>query len=93
MLAYIIRRCLQIVPLLIGLSIIIFTVIQLPPGNYVTTRINQMKQAGVEMDEGEIKRLYAMYSLDKPQYIQYFTWLRILFFMAIWVGRWKLKCQ
>lgn len=76
MLAYIIRRCLQIVPLLIGLSIIIFTVIQLPPGNYVTTRINQMKQAGVEMDEGEIKRLYAMYSLDKPQYIQYFTWVK-----------------
>lgn len=76
MLAYIIRRCLQIVPLLIGLSIIIFTVIQLPPGNYVTTRINQMKQAGVEMDEGEINRLYAMYSLDKPQYIQYFTWVK-----------------
>ena len=76
MAVYIFRRCLQIIPLLVGLSIIIFTVIQLPPGDYITTRINQMKQAGVEMDEGEIKRLSSMYYLDKPIYIQYYIWVK-----------------
>ena len=76
MLAYIARRILQMIPLLIGLSIIIFIIIQLPPGDFVTTRINQLRVAGVEMEGSEISRLMGMYNLDKPLYMQYLIWIK-----------------
>jgi peptide/nickel transport system permease protein len=76
MLGYIARRVLQMIPLLIGLSIIIFIIIQLPPGDFVTTRINQLKMAGVDMEASQIQRLMVMYNLDKPLYEQYFIWIK-----------------
>ena len=76
MLAFIARRILQMIPLLIGLSIIIFVIIQLPPGDFVTTRINQLRVAGVEMEDSEISRLMGMYNLDKPLYMQYLLWIK-----------------
>jgi len=76
MLGYIARRVLQMIPLLIGLSIIIFVIIQLPPGDFVTTRINQLRQSGVEMDGSQIQRLLMMYNLDKPLYEQYLLWIK-----------------
>ena len=76
MLAFIARRILQMIPLLIGLSIIIFVIIQLPPGDFVTTRINQLRVAGVEMEDSQISRLTGMYNLDKPLYMQYLLWIK-----------------
>ena len=76
MLAFIARRILQMIPLLIGLSIIIFVIIQLPPGDFVTTRINQLRVAGVQMEDSEISRLMGMYNLDKPLYMQYLLWIK-----------------
>jgi peptide/nickel transport system permease protein len=76
MLAFIARRILQMIPLLVGLSIIIFIIIQLPPGDFVTTRINQLRVAGVQMEDSEISRLMGMYNLDKPLYMQYFIWIK-----------------
>ena len=76
MLGYIARRLLQIIPLLIGLSIIIFVIIQLPPGDFVTTRINQLRVAGVTMEDSQITRLMEMYNLDKPLYMQYWIWIK-----------------
>jgi peptide/nickel transport system permease protein len=76
MLGYIARRLLQIIPLLIGLSIIIFVIIQLPPGDFVTARINQLRMAGVQMEDSQINRLMVMYNLDKPLYMQYFIWIK-----------------
>ena len=76
MLAYIARRVLQMIPLLIGLSILIFVIIQLPPGDFVTTRINQLRVAGVEMEDSQIQRLMMMYNLDRPLHMQYFMWIK-----------------
>ena len=76
MLGYIARRLLQIIPLLIGLSIIIFIIIQLPPGDYVSARINQLRMAGVQMEDSQINRLVVMYNLDKPLYMQYLIWIK-----------------
>jgi len=65
MLAYIARRLLQIIPLLIALSLIIFFIIQLPPGDYVSIRVLQLKLSGTEVSEAEIYRLTSMFNLDK----------------------------
>jgi peptide/nickel transport system permease protein len=76
MLGYVVRRLFQLVPLLVGLSVIIFVIIQLPPGDFVTTRINQLRVAGVEMEGYQIQRLMSMYNLDKPLHIQYLLWMK-----------------
>jgi peptide/nickel transport system permease protein len=75
MLGYIGRRLLQIVPLLVALSVIIFLVIQLPPGDYLTIYIQQLRNTGAVVSESEIANLTELYALDKPIYEQYFRWI------------------
>jgi len=76
MLSYIMRRIAQIIPLLVGLSLIIFIIIQLPPGDYVTMYIQRLEQAGSKASEYEIATLRRLYNLDRPLYQQYLLWLR-----------------
>ena len=47
MILYIIRRVIMLVPILIVMSMVAFFLIQLPPGDYVSFRILQLKQSGV----------------------------------------------
>ncbi len=74
MLSYIGRRFLQLIPLLLALSVIIFVVIELPPGDYLTMHILQLEQTGTEVAEEEIARLTAQYGLDKPLFQRYVLW-------------------
>ncbi len=75
MLAFIIRRLLTIIPLLILISIVSFIVIELPPGDWVETRVQQLRLSGAVVDDSEIQRLYNQYGLDKPAYERYFRWV------------------
>lgn len=65
---YIIRRLLQMIPTLIGISIIIFTLSALIPGDYITAQDNP------NMTEERAAQLRAIYGLDKPDYQRYFIW-------------------
>jgi peptide/nickel transport system permease protein len=76
MLGYIGRRALQIIPLLIALSILIFIIIQLPPGDYMTMYVQQLRLAGNDVTEAEITRLNNLYHLDRPLYDQFFLWMK-----------------
>ena len=76
MLSFIIRRIIILVPLLFLLSIIIFVVIELPPGDYLTFYILGLEQlGGTKVSEAEIARLTRQYGLDKPIYTRYFLWI------------------
>jgi peptide/nickel transport system permease protein len=79
MLSFMIRRLVIIVPMLILLSIISFTVIQLPPGDYLTTYIRQLEAMGRSFNEAEIQNLKVEYGLDQPMYVQYLYWMRSIF--------------
>jgi peptide/nickel transport system permease protein len=79
MLSYIIRRILLMVPLLVVISIIVFAIIQLPPGDFMTYYIAQLKQAGHAIADEEIAALRQMFGLDKPLYVQYLIWVRNMF--------------
>jgi peptide/nickel transport system permease protein len=76
MLGYIGRRLLQIIPLLILLSILIFAIIQLPPGDYVTIQVQILKMQGTEVAQSQIQSLRSLYNLDKPVYLQYWYWIK-----------------
>ena len=74
MLTYISGRVLQLVPLLVALSIIIFVVIELPPGDYLTMYVLQLEQSGTDVAEDTIASLTKVYGLDKPFVQRYLLW-------------------
>ena len=74
MLGYILRRTLQIIPLIVVISVISFGIIELPPGDYVTMRIVELEQTGTRVDESEIARLTEQYGLDKTLVERYALW-------------------
>lgn len=76
MLRYIVKRILQMIPILFMISIISFIIIQLPPGSYLNTLIAQMRTTGDEIDLELIEALKIRYSLDKPVYVQYLNWMK-----------------
>ena len=75
MLSYILKRVLYIIPTLLLISIVSFIIIQLPPGDFLTSYIAQLSQTGEMVDEATIAALRHRYGLDQPYYIQYFKWM------------------
>jgi peptide/nickel transport system permease protein len=74
MLAYIIRRILIMIPTLVAISVISFIIIQLPPGDFLTEYVEELKLSGESVDEAELDALKRRYGLDQPMYAQYFHW-------------------
>lgn len=71
---YIIRRFLFMIVILLAISIIAFIIIQLPPGDYLTSYISRLRRQGTSVDMSEIASLEKFFDLDQPIYIQYFKW-------------------
>ena len=75
MLRYIIHRLLIMIPTLLAISIIVFTIIQLPPGDYLESYIAELQSEGQSVDQSKIEFLRQNYGFDKPMIEQYATWL------------------
>ena len=71
---YLVRRLLVMVPTLVAISIITFIIIQLPPGDYLSTLIAEMESQGENVDLAKIAALRAQYGLDLPMWQQYVVW-------------------
>lgn len=76
MAAYIGRRLLQLIPLLVAISMIVFIIIQLPPGDFLSTYVEQLKLSGTDVAESTILNLTAQYGLNEPLYVQYWIWIK-----------------
>jgi peptide/nickel transport system permease protein len=55
-------------------SIVTFVVIQLPPGDYLSTYISRLEQAGQDLSDEEVENLRRQYGLDLPLFSRYFKW-------------------
>jgi peptide/nickel transport system permease protein len=75
MLGYLVRRILIMVPTLIAISIVVFTIINLPPGNYFTTYIAELQASGQKADLVRIHFLEQQYGFDLPLWQQYLRWV------------------
>ena len=73
--SYLIRRLIYMVILLLVLSIFVFIIIQLPPGDYLSFLIESMRESGVLMEVEQMRALEQHYGLDLPVYLQYFKWM------------------
>ncbi len=79
MLAYIVRRLVMLIPILFLISVVSFFVIELPPGDWISTYISNLRTSGIELDSGEAERLTQMYGFDQPSYVRYFRWMSGIF--------------
>ncbi len=77
MLAYIARRFIYMIIILGVMSVAAFIIIQLPPGDYLSFYIMQLRGQGV--DEARIIAMRKLYGLDLPVYVQYFKWVKNMF--------------
>lgn len=75
MLQYILKRLVLMIPTLIVISVISFLVIQLPPGDFLSSYINNRASEGTLISDEEITNLRIQYGLDKPMASQYFIWI------------------
>ena len=75
MLTYVIRRVLIMIPTMLAISVLTFIIIQLPPGDYLTTYIAELQAQGEGANLDKIEFLRAEYGLDKPLIEQYGVWL------------------
>lgn len=81
MLRYILRRILILIPTVLAISLITFIIIQLPPGDYLTTVQASLAEAGDQpLDAAELARLTERYGLNDPWYVQYWKWLSGIIF-------------
>ncbi len=74
MMAYIIRRILIMIPTLVAISVISFVIIQLPPGDFLTEYLEELRLSGESVDEAELDTLKRRFGLEQPMYVQYFQW-------------------
>lgn len=71
---YVLRRILGMIPTLAIISVISFVLIQLPPGDIVTSTLADLEQQGQQVTEERIAALRAMYHLDDSIPVQYLRW-------------------
>ena len=75
MVNHIIRRIIYMIPTLIIISMVSFVIIQLPPGDYLTTKIAQLEAQDELVNRDLIEALREEYGLDKPLHVQYAKWM------------------
>ena len=84
MLGYILRRILMMIPTLLIISVISFIIIQLPPGDFLTTYAAQLSAMGDVMDQEALEALEVRYGLGQPVYVQYYKWMSGIFLRGDW---------
>ena len=80
---YIGRRLLIMIPTLLIISVVVFTIIQLPPGDYVTSRIMQLQESGDQAALEEIRDLEKFFFLKDPLPTRYARWLGLVWFTTL----------
>ncbi len=75
MLDYLVRRLLVMIPTLLVVSVLVFVIIQLPEGDFLTSHIAELEAQGESISEAKVAFLRKQYGLDKAPVGRYFDWL------------------
>ncbi len=79
---YIGRRILLMIPTMLIISVVTFSIIQMPPGDFVQTRITELRATGDEAAVEEVGRLVESFHLDEPVWKQYTRWMGFNWFTS-----------
>ncbi|SLN20065.1 ABC transporter permease [Oceanibacterium hippocampi] len=76
MFSYLIHRLLIMIPTLLVISVLVFVIIQLPPGDFLSNQMDELKAQGESAAAlAKIEFYRELYSLDKPLIQQYAIWM------------------
>lgn len=75
MLRYTVHRVIVMIPTLLAISALVFIIIQLPPGDFLSAYIEEMEMQGNPVPPEKIEFLKQQYGFDKHPVEQYFHWL------------------
>jgi ABC-type dipeptide/oligopeptide/nickel transport system permease component/ABC-type transport system substrate-binding protein len=81
---FVARRLILMIPTLIIISVVVFTIIQLPPGDFLTSKIIALEEAGEDPKsvQEEIKHLKEMFRYDDPMWKRYLHWTGVMWFTS-----------
>lgn len=75
MTAFLIRRLLLMIPTMVVISIVSFIIIQLPPGDWLTSYAAHLRTIGGDASRELLEALRIRYGLDQPVWVRYFYWV------------------
>ena len=84
---YILRRVMLAVPAIIGLTIIIFLVMRILPGDVLTVMFGE--EGTLQLSEEDRTRIIASLDLDKPIYLQNVDWLEDIVTLKLGQSFWR----
>ncbi|HMO26238.1 MAG TPA: ABC transporter permease subunit, partial [Tepidisphaeraceae bacterium] len=76
------RRLLIMIPTLAIISVIVFTIIQLPPGDYITQRIMVLQESGDPTELSQVDDLREQFHMDDPGWKLYLRWVGLWWFTS-----------
>jgi ABC-type dipeptide/oligopeptide/nickel transport system permease component/ABC-type transport system substrate-binding protein len=76
------RRLLLMIPTLTVVSIVVFTIVELPPGDYLDSKIIQLQMSGAHTAAADIARLKETYHLDRSPAVRYAHWMGLPWFLT-----------
>ncbi len=84
MLKYIWKRILIMIPTIFVISLACFFIIQLPPGDFISSYITTMQSEGETITQEVVAQLRAEYGMDKPWFVQYILWMKGIILHGNW---------
>lgn len=75
MLNFLVRRLFWMIPTMAAMSFLSFVIIQLPPGDFVTSYAAALAASGDVVDQSRLEVLRQRYGLDQSFLLQYLTWI------------------
>ncbi len=80
------RRLLLMIPTLLVVSVIVFTLVQMPPGDYVEARVARLELQGTADNTELAADLRKEFHLDEPMVKRYARWMGLLWFTSMRAG-------
>ena len=75
----ILQRLLILPLLLLIFSVVVFWLVQAPPGDFLTSYVANLASSGSSIDDSQVAALRQQFGLDQPVYVQYIRWMGNLF--------------
>jgi peptide/nickel transport system permease protein len=77
MIRFLVRRFLTMAVTLLVISALVFFIIKLPPGDFLTNQIEELRAMGEAASAAKAEFLIKQYGLDKPVWEQYLIWIGV----------------
>jgi len=72
---YVLQRLLLLPLLLFAFSVVVFAIVQAPPGDFLTAYTATLASSGTSINAEHLAALRQEYGLDQPMYVQYLKWM------------------